>query len=116
MAVKHAYYCVICHKTLGHLWMGQRHKIPDFFCMEHFFEHCLDEQGGFIPMKEWPDWLRFLWNEENARRVRKLYWERRGFEFEPIPLSQLSISYHHDDRHDHDEIDALEEMGHTIIS
>jgi hypothetical protein len=75
---------------MGYLWTGSRKQFPDYFCGKCYNEHIKDPETG-IPLRvaDYPDWIKTLYDEEHTRRERKRYWEKRGFQFEAIPISEL---------------------------
>lgn len=87
MAAKHATHCAICGETLGHLWMGRRHRIPDYTCPTCFKEWECDESGNIISHSEQPAWLKYLKNAEAYRRQKRRYWQDRGYDIDMITFS-----------------------------
>jgi hypothetical protein len=85
-------YCCICSRSLNSLWAGSWRGFPDYYCGDCFRQWIIDPATGeAIPDKELPEWILVLMRAEKTRRVREIYWRKRGYEFLPIPLSSLNI-------------------------
>jgi hypothetical protein len=96
---------------MGYLWTGNRRDFPDYFCGDCYEAYIRDPATGKpLAYRDYPDWVLTLTREEAARRMRKTYWERQGFQFDALPISELQAkTVKHDEDLTNEE--WLEDLG-----
>ncbi len=84
-------YCCICSTVLTK-FNGNWRGFPDYYCGDCFRTWIIDPATNeAFPDKVLAPWILLLMRAEKTRRVREIYWRKRGYEFLPIPLSNLKL-------------------------
>lgn len=116
--IRHQNTCIVCDEGLGHIWLAGSHRIPDYFCAACFEKYCRDEAGAFVPNDRLPEWLRYLWRQETARRVRRHRARKAGHDHEATPFSLLMVNHpilDYDQHTDRSLDEIFEDLGEIVI-